>query len=288
MTMELSECFNRLKKLLSKNYDDGFSQALFDAIKAARSVLDESTLIDLPTKVPEKRYIAFQASSKMSRAINVDLYDADGYLEALEKLMRGETDGLSVGAINSCVYTSTIIFCAANDLLKKSDQKTPGTFFEYLCAAILKNTLGVVPSKSLAVMNLDRNEKLPTDLIFDMGHEKPKFHVPVKTSTRERIIQVWAHQRVIDGAYGTGRFLGCPIILGENKKDSKTREVVEICLPSQWRLYQMHVAQLWRIAYLDIPSAYERLSKVFPPVPVTTLGDLLADGGELRKIALGH
>jgi hypothetical protein len=85
---------------------------------------------------------------------------------------------------------------------------------------------------------------LPTDYVFDLGPNRAKFHVPVKTSTRERMIQVWAHQRVLDGVCGTGRFLGIPIILAETKTGRKKREVIEICLPDQWRIYQMHIAQL--------------------------------------------
>lgn len=53
---------------------------------------------------------------------------------------------------------------------------------------------------------------------------------PVKTSTWERIIQVWAHRRVIDGAYAG-------------------------------------------------------LATVFPPVPITTLGDLLVEGGDLELLS---
>ncbi len=113
---------------------------------------------------------------------------------------------------------------------------------------------------------------LPTDYIFNLGRERAKFHLPIKVSTRERIIQVWAHQRVLDGVYGTGRFLGTPVILTETKTDKKRREVIEICLPDQWRIYQMHIAQLKRIYYLDVPVTYERLNDVFPPLNVKPFG----------------
>jgi hypothetical protein len=56
---------------------------------------------------------------------------------------------------------------------------------------------------------------LRTDFVFDLGPNRAKFHLPVKVSTRERVIQVWAHQRVLDGVYDTGRFLGTPVILGQ-------------------------------------------------------------------------
>lgn len=181
------------------------------------------------------------------------------------------------------MYTAAIAFCAAVDLIKERDQKTPGTFFEYLCALVFQGCIGVAPKTKLDVLNLELRAELPTDFIFELGPDRPRFHMPVKTSTRERVIQVWAHQRVLDGVYGVGRFLGVPIILAETKVDTRTREVVEICLPLQWRLYQMHISQLWRVVYLDLPTAYANLNKVFPPVGVTTAGGFFVLGGHLDK-----
>ena len=122
---------------------------------------------------------------------------------------------------------------------------------------------------------------LPTDFVFDLGPNRAKFHLPIKVSTRERVIQVWAHQRVLDGVYGTGRFLGTPVILTETKTDKKKSEVIEICLPDQWRIYQMHIAQLKRIYYLDVPVAYSRLNDVFPPLIVKPFGHFFAEADTL-------
>lgn len=126
-------------------------------------------------------------------------------------------------------------------------------------------------------MNLDKEMSLPTDFIFNLGEEKPKFHVPVKTSTRERIIQVWAHQRVLDGVYGTGRFLGTPVILNETKTDKSKQEVIEICLPDQWKIYQMHIAHLKRVYYLDVPQAYGNLNSGVASIAVKPFGDFFAE-----------
>ncbi len=86
---------------------------------------------------------------------------------------------------------------------------------------------------------------------------------------------------MLDGVYGTGRFIGTPVILVETKTDQRTRNVVEICLPEQWRIYQMHIAQLRRVYYLDVPTAYLRLNEVFPPVPVRPFGDFFHGFDEL-------
>lgn len=178
--------------------------------------------------------------------------------------------------------------CAGRDVASDGDQKTPGTIFEWLCAAVVQAALNVAPKRALPVLNLDLNGELPTDFVFDLGEEKPKFHLPVKTSTRERIIQVWAHQRVLDGVYGVGRFLAMPVILTETKLDAKKLEVVEICLPWQWRLYQMHVSNLWNVCYLDAPAAYLELDKKFPRIGVATIGDVLKKGGRLDALLNLH
>lgn len=50
---------------------------------------------------------------------------------------------------------------------------------------------------------------------------------------------LWAHQKLLDGVYGIERFMGIPVLLAETKTDNKKKEVVEICLPEQWRVYQL-------------------------------------------------
>ncbi|MNI98988.1 hypothetical protein D3C73_1579530 [compost metagenome] len=62
--------------------------------------------------------------------------------------------------------------------------------------------------------------------------------------------------------------------LSETKTDAKKRDVVEICLPDQWRVYQMFIAQMYRIYYLDIPAKYAVLNKIFPPIIVKPFGEM--------------
>jgi hypothetical protein len=93
------------------------------------------------------------------------------------------------------------------------------------------------------------------------------------SSTRERVIQVWAHQRVLDGVYGNGRFVGLLTCLAETKLDHRTRDVIEICLPDQWRLYQLFISQLKRVYYLDVPQKYSELNTFFPKIHVKQFGE---------------
>lgn len=243
-----------------------------DASLSQLASLEKKTLKSL---VPEKNYFEFNKGVKASRAVNYALFDSDfsqwqNFCKAIEDKT---VNTLTPDIITSTIYSAAMSFCCFVDLTKDGDQKTPGTFFEYLIGHLFSRHLGVTPTDKLPVFNLDmESTTLPTDFVFNLGKDKPKFHLPVKTSTRERVIQVWAHQRVLDGVYGTGRFLGTPVILAETKTDKRKKEVTEICLPDQWRIYQMHISQLKRIYYLDVPASYDKLNDVFPPLSVKSFG----------------
>jgi hypothetical protein len=72
------------------------------------------------------------------------------------------------------LYTISMSYCAATDLTKERDQKTPGTFFEILVGHIFSLLYNVEPKKEIDVLNLDTQQALPTDYIFDMGVNKSK------------------------------------------------------------------------------------------------------------------
>lgn len=272
----------------------GFGERCFPFIEnlytAARVELAGCERLSLESKVVGKSYFSFESKFARSRPINIDLFDNgnDEAFSVFRKLLEGGRHELSSDEITRCVYVVAMTCCAGKDVSSKGDQKTPGTIFEWLCAAIGQACFKVSPVRALQVLNLDLRGDLPTDFVFDLGAEKPKFHLPVKTSTRERIIQVWAHQRVLDGVYGVGRFLAMPIILTETKLDAKKLEVVEICLPWQWRLYQMHIALLWNVCYLDAPRHYLELDTKFPRIGVSTIGEALKKDGRLDELLRSH
>lgn len=259
-------------------------------VQSAKKELSRCKRLQLTSKVAGKSYFSFSRGGRKSRPVNCELFDEQNgqALEVFLRILQGERRTFPSGDITRSIYTVAMTCCAGRDVAADGDQKTPGSIFEWLCAAVIQASLDVRPRRSLPVLNLDLKGDLPTDFVFDLGEEKPKFHLPVKTSTRERIIQVWAHQRVLDGVYGAGRFLALPIILTETKLDAKKLEVVEICLPWQWRLYQMHIASLWNVCYLDAPAAYLELDKSFPRIGVATIGDVLKKDGRLDVLLSTH
>lgn len=267
--------YSKLQKVFSKDVlNENNRELMGECVRAALKDLRNEGIIDLKSRVPQKDYFAFSTKKKNSRAVNKSLFldnpgEWDNFSTALAK---NQLEDFSAEKITKIIYSAAISFCCYVDIHKDGDQKTPGTFFEYLIGHLFAWRLGVNPTTRLPVLNLDMETTLPTDFVFNLGKDKPKFHLPIKISTRERVIQVWAHQRVLDGVYGSGRFLGTPVILTETKTDQKKKEVIEICLPDQWRIYQMHIAQLKRIYYLDVPVSYDKLNAVFPPLNVKAFG----------------
>ena len=184
-------------------------------------------------------------------------------------------------AYDELIATLAISYCCAADLLKSGDQKTPATFFECLIGHFLARAFDVNPRTQVEVLQLeDEKRTLPTDFIYDLGSARPKFHVPVKTSTRERVIQVFAHQRVLDGVHGFGKFKGILVCLAETKLNHTSKEVVEICVPKQWNLYYRFIAVMHRFYYFDVPQKYADLASGDPPMavmPFSTFFDEVPD-----------
>ena len=289
-TKNLLSTYHALKEAQNDLGAGSVTDILEEICNTGRLFLGKCDAIPLESdaSAQPKEYFSFQRGSKLSRAINKELFlmENDPAIPTFfNQLRKGKWRTIHAHEATQALYTIAMSFCAVIDLEKSGDQKTPGTFFEYLVGHIFARRLATSPTKSLQVLNLDLREgrPLPTDFIFDLGINKPKFHVPVKTSTRERVIQVWAHQRVIDGVYGVGRYLGLLTCLAETKVSTRTKVVSEICLPDQWRLYQMFIAQMNRVYYLDIPGKYASLNKVFPKIRVLELGEFFRDTDALLK-----
>ncbi|MEE8113724.1 MAG: hypothetical protein V3U06_04775 [Candidatus Binatia bacterium] len=282
----LSTNYELLKKraaLDSQSLD--VAQLLVQVVKIALDFLTSRCIrVTLVSKVPGKAYFSFAIrgkSAKLSRAVNEDLFLLECGDE-LRYLLEGTLDKMPLKDRSRLLYTVAMAYCCAADLLKTRDQKTPATFFECFIGHLFARTFGVNPRSQVEVLRLEEEAgTLPTDFIFDLGSRKPKFHVPVKTSTRERIIQVFAHQRVLDGVLGFGSFRGILVCLTETKLDHKTKEVIEICVPKQWNLYQRFIAPLHRFYYFDVPQKYAELTHGEPPMSVVTFAKFFDEAGDL-------
>lgn len=265
------------------------SEALEELIGRSLAFLNDSCKrVLLRSNVPGKKYFAFRPKDgpeKISRPVNDALFDARLAKKHLSRVVRANISMLDPETRKKVLYSAAMSYCGATDLLKKDDKKTPGTFFQAFVGHLVARTFGQNPTTSIKVLNLDLKADLPTDYVFDLGPGKNKIHLPIKTSTRERVVQVWAHQRVLDGVYGMNRFKGLLACLTETNMQRKTMSVVEVCLPEQWAIYQMFISQLHRVYYFDPPIKYANLATQYPFIQVKPFADFFDEVDRLTTAA---
>ena len=242
------------------------------------------------TSDKSKNYFCFFQNGRYSRPVNGDLYDKGCGLASsfLSQVLHRNIISMSADDITAAVYSISIAFCCATDIYSSSGVKQSGTYFERLIGHLMAVQFGTNPRGVMTTNELDGERvAIPTDFIFDLGGKRPKFHVPVKTSTRERVVQVWAQQRVLDGAYGVGRFHCLLTCISETELDKKNKDrlrVIEVCLPGQWTIYQLYIAQLTRVYYLDPPATYLALNQSYPRIHVKPFGEFFHELSVLNDL----
>lgn len=276
---ELANCYLRLKRLASRDLRQAAISTLIGemAVGGLDLLVAECDRVPLVSNVAGKTYFAFRRGERISRPINIDLFvdHPDVLTAALPRFTPDELIQMSAGQSTRLIYSLAMSFCAVMDVTKDRDKQTPATYFAHLIAHVFAITLACHPQTEIDVLAFEgERSTLPTDYIFDLGPGRNKIHLPVKTSTRERVIQAWAHQRVLDGVYGMRAIKGVLVTLTETKLDRTTLVVTEICLPDQWRVYQRFIAEMDRVYYLDAPAPYIALA---PRIVVRPLGEMFGE-----------
>ena len=174
------------------------------------------------------------------------------------------------------LYTAEMSFACSYDLYKNSARKTPGTFFEILIGSFISALSGIRCGKQI---KLPAGEKVPTDIYIEMRNDQPSIVIPTKITTRDRVIQPWVHQLILDKVYGTGSYKTLLVCVSETQRN-KDVGVNEICVPSQINMYQQYLAKLEGIFYMDPPIGYLNASFNQPPdvhLPIRTISQLLGE-----------
>jgi len=219
----------------------------------------------LISKVPGKQYFSFKKSKVVARPANKDFFVPD-FKEITRLWRKWLSETISAVEFAKLTYTISLAPCLAMEIFDRQNKKGPATYFECYIGHLFAKSLGVNPTKRARLPVHGRNVLMTMDFLIDMGNKYRKIHLPVKMSTRERVVQAWAHQRLLDAAYGDGAYRGIMVLFSETKLDSRTLEVVEICVPDQWLAYQSLLAHLDRIYYFDIPDRYQVLTDEYPKV----------------------
>lgn len=275
MSLPLANEYKQLKRLAIEAISDTTVTTLIaEMAMQARNLLSHCDRTKLTSGVKDKSYFGFKRDAH-SRPINEILYlqDDDLFDKSLRQF-RLDLASMSQRAFNDTAYTIAYAIFAVFDVYEIG-RKASATLFEILIGNIVSRTIGVSPRRKVRIP--ESQAELPTDFIFDPGEHSRKLHLPVKTSTRERAVQAWVHQLVLDRIFGTNAYRGVLVIASETKRNAKTGLVIEICVPRQLQMFQARVAELSRIYYLDPPQAYLSLSTSFPRIDVKPFGDSPSD-----------
>ena len=186
--------------------------------------------------------------------------------------------GLPPANADSIFYTIALAPCLAMEMFNRSNKKGPATYFEHLVGHIFSTLLQLEPRKGAALPVANRQVLLTMDFLFQTPGDAANLHLPVKMSTRERIVQAWAHQKMLESVPDSGPFRGVMVIFSETKLDLRKLEVVEICVPDQWLAYQSLLATMDRIYYMDVPVRYQELAASFPSlINISRFSDCLTE-----------
>lgn len=283
MPARLQQQYRNLKGLVSSPAglgEGGVSDLMSEMALYARELLGRVDRVQLTSRVPAKRYFGFRGPES-SRPVNEALYVVDeAEFAQLLNLFRDGFRRTSPEEIVRCTYTIAYSVLAANDSYGIG-RKASATFFEVLIGHIVARAIGVAPRKRVRIP--ESGADLPTDYVFDPGPNSLKIHLPIKTSTRERGVQAWVHQLVLERIFGDQLYRGIFVVGAETKRNTRTGEVIEICVPRQLQMFQARVARISRVYYLDPPQVYLDLARAFPQVDVRSFGQILQELPDLLR-----
>jgi hypothetical protein len=207
------------------------ARALQNIISESLNTVSRATLTSLTTNTANKAYAMAIVGDRKSRPINKNLFSPSLPLSILFDVIGGKPLPRNLKLLDKVAYTAAMSYPLAADLTKDGDKKSPGTFFEILVGHIFAARYDVNPTRTVQIPTLDTQTNIPTDYVFELPNKR-RIHLPIKITSRERVVQVWAHQKLLDGMLGLGRFRGVLVCLSETNKQQNT-SVVEVCLPGQ-------------------------------------------------------
>ena len=265
--VQLRNAYIGVKKACHSDWrSDAASQAIINLVVTSLQFLAEQCeRINLNSSVPGKNYISFVRNNVISRPANRDffVFDSQVIRRDWQSWLNGNLNTENFGRMS---YTVALAPCLAMELFDRNNKKGPATFFECMIGHVFARLLSIEPTKRAELSVSGRSVRMTMDFLFETADGSLNIHLPVKMSTRERVVQAWAHQRLLDSAYGSGRYKGIMVLFSETKLDSRSHKVVEICVPDQWLVYQTLLSKMDRIYYFDMPVRYQDLTNAFPSI----------------------
>ena len=211
---------------------------------------------------PNLEYWVAKGNGNLSRLYRTELFIAD--IQEFEQAVMSFQDQMDDDDITDpvlfekVIYTVVSSFCLCYDVWKPQSRKTPGTFFEAFIGLVCqiryprprfqmtKHIPIVVDVPEVgAVEVVDdgalEGNSVSTDLAITNTETQQAAVISLKITTRERIVQPFAHQRILDSAY-PGRHRSYLTCISEVQRDDKTTAVKQICVPGTVALFQKHLS----------------------------------------------
>lgn len=249
------------------------------ALKSLTFLINECQQLDLVSCVSGKEYFSFRKDNVVARPANKGFFlPCPDAISRLWETWQAET--ITTMEFGQLTYTVALAPCLALEIFDRQNKKGPATFFECYVGHLFAQALGVNPTKRARLPVHGQDILMTMDFLMDIGGRK--VHLPVKMSSRERVVQAWAHQRLLNEAYGSHAYQGIMVLFSETKLDSRSLKVVEICVPDQWLVYQSLLARMDRIYYFDIPVRYQKLMQQFPNlISIKQFGEFFSERGKI-------
>lgn len=306
---------NKTFKTLKKKYDAGQNPLDEIGVLAQQCInrLCNNTR-ELDYKSLGQKHYYVLADQELSRPFRKDLFimNAEDFRLKWQQLLAARGDckfNLSDTDINKVVYTAVMSFAMCFDIWKNKSRKTPGTFFEVVLGSLIAFILPqgftrtkFIPLIQAEVADIDGSSEaaqvgigddaeavedsgnVSTDIVFKINDAK-SLVIPAKTTTRERVVQPFAHQRILDSFFGEGVYVSLLCCVSETQRDDDDVKVNDICVPNTIKLFQKHLAKMGGIFYLDPPARYLTLNGE-NGLKVGTIGALLCS--DLNEIIELH
>jgi len=251
----------------------------FDITRACLAKLDSEATLRRYGEfrgLPNIEYWVAEGNGNLSRPYRPELFleNLDDFDKAAVSFQEQMDDDEITDAelFEKVTYTVVSSFCLCYDIWKPKSRKTPGTFFEVFMGSVcyirypqprfqltkhIPITVDVPDDEQVEDDGALQGNSVSTDLVITNSETGRGAVIPLKITTRERIVQPFAHQRILDSAFPerSRSYLTC---ISEVQRDDKTTSVKQICVPGTVALFQKHLAELSGLYYCDIPQRYAR------------------------------
>ena len=285
------QAIDKLLKEIKRTYDDGndtIDHVRDLALQCIDKLKNNASITHQPSQ-EGKEYVIYSCDDGLSRPILSSIFidDTERFRSAWNKVIEGidprsnkinlrsVDQEKSEALVNGVVYTAIISFAACYDIWKPKSRKTPGTYFEVVLGSLLGKLIPT-HSRGKHIPLEDTGESVSTDIVFT-APGRPGLVFPAKITTRERIVQPFAHQRILDSVFGEDKFRSILLCISETQRDDLRNGVNDICVPGTIRLFQRHLATIDFICYADPPTRYLQ-DDVAEFVAIKTIGWLLVTG----------